>query len=118
MRVWVVDDEPAILQVMETALNNAGHTVKTFANGARLRQTAVQGRSSLPDLMLIDAVLNGESGLEIAEMLQSDALPAVRMVIMSGDSEIAKQVPLSMQWLRKPFRLDQLLKLVDGRDAT
>ncbi|MCL4521659.1 MAG: response regulator [Firmicutes bacterium] len=117
MQVWVVDDESGILQVIEAVLLNAGHEVRTFSNVASLDQMIASDRPDAPDLLLIDARLGGESGLETAERLRREVESFSHVVIMSGDSEVADTIPPTIKWLRKPFRLDQLLQLLDALDS-
>lgn len=112
VRIWVVDDESGILQVIEAVLAGAGHVVHTFGSVAHLDQVISAAQTTPPDLVLMDAMVSGENGLVVAEKLQNFWGPGVRLVMMSGDSEMAKNVPETMGWLRKPFHLDELMRLV------
>lgn len=113
LTIWVVDDELGILQVVEMVLTGYGHMVETFASSASLERKLALGPAP-PDLVLVDAMLSGQSGLALAARLEavwSNQAPTI--VIMSGDSEVCEQIPQAMRWLRKPFRLDQLTALVE-----
>lgn len=113
MRIWVVDDEVGILQVMEILFKRAGHSVQCFNSVDQLFRTVSRAGAEVPNLVLIDAMLSGQSGIEVAEQLESEWGQLAAMVVMSGDGDVANRVPPTMHWLRKPFPLDELMRLVD-----
>ena len=67
-RILVVDDEPQILRSLRTTLASHGYEVQTAATGEEAL-AAVDGR--LPDLVVLDLVLPGLSGLEVCRRLRS-----------------------------------------------
>jgi two-component system phosphate regulon response regulator PhoB len=83
--ILVVEDEPAIQELLRVSLEDAGFTVHTVAD-AESAQARI--RSELPDLVLLDWMLPGQSGLALARTLRSDArtreLPII-MVTARGD---------------------------------
>ncbi len=113
MRIWVVDDEPGILQVMEVALTWRGHQVTTYQS-AKLADRAASGRDErIPDLLLIDVSLGGEDGVALAGRLHA-IWPMVPLVLMSGGGlPLAEPLSFVTQWLEKPFHLAQLAQTVE-----
>lgn len=66
-RVLIVDDEPAVREMLAVALEMAGFEVLEAENASTaLNQVA----SSLPDLMLIDWMMPQVSGLELCRRLR------------------------------------------------
>jgi CheY-like chemotaxis protein len=110
--VLVVEDDEGIRSWVHTALEDAGYRVLDAANGVEGSVLLREKRGSV-DLLLIDALLPGRSGLEIiAEARAAD--PVCRVLLMTGysaelvGSEVAQQVPM----LEKPFTTGDLLDRV------
>ncbi len=113
MRIWVIDDEPGILQVVETALTCRGHQVTTYASAKLVGDAIASQCESIPDLVLIDVMLGPEDGLALAQRLHA-VWPTVSVVMMSGDEvPLPGELPLSTRWLKKPFRLQKLTQTVE-----
>lgn len=115
--VFVADDNPSILQGLDRALSASGHTVHTAASGpALLSMLAAQ---EPPDLLLLDVMMPDMSGLEVLRILRRDPrwmdLPVV-LITATNDATL----PVSalrdgaVDFLTKPFRLDELLARVDS----
>jgi two-component system phosphate regulon response regulator PhoB len=68
-RILVVEDEPAIQELIAANLVRAGHHVLS-AGDAEAAQRLV--REALPDLILLDWMLPGMSGLDLARRLRAD----------------------------------------------
>jgi two-component system phosphate regulon response regulator PhoB len=83
--ILVVEDEPAIQELLRLNLEDAGFTVHTVADA---ESAQAQIRNALPDLILLDWMLPGQSGLAFARILRGDArtreLPII-MVTARGD---------------------------------
>jgi two-component system, OmpR family, phosphate regulon response regulator PhoB len=83
--ILVVEDEPAIQELLRLNLEDAGFTVHTVADA---ESAHAQIRNALPDLILLDWMLPGQSGLAFARTLRGDArtreLPII-MVTARGD---------------------------------
>lgn len=96
--ILVVEDEPAILELIAFNLREAGHqTLK--AQNAEQAQHLVQ--SALPDLVLLDWMLPGVSGIEFARRLRGD--------------KRTKQIPIIMLTARSDEQ-DKLNGLETGAD--
>ena len=66
--ILVVEDEPAILELIRVNLQDAGYDVQG-APDAETARTLL--RESLPDLVLLDWMLPGQSGLALAKQLRA-----------------------------------------------
>jgi two-component system KDP operon response regulator KdpE len=107
-RILVVDDEPQILRSLRTTLASHGYDVQTAATGEEAL-AAVEGR--LPDLVVLDLVLPGLSGLEVCRRLRArSSLPIV--VLSARGDERDKVAALDLgadDYLTKPFGVNELL---------
>ena len=75
----IVEDEPAIAQMLSMALTHAGFQVRTAAD-ARLAQAAVD--RELPSLVILDWMLPGETGIELCRRWRQSARTRLLPVIM------------------------------------
>src|SRR3954447_8279080 len=78
-RILIVDDEPAIREMVAFALRKADY-MPVLAGEAREAQAAIADR--IPDLILLDWMLPGSSGLELARRWRRDALTREIPIIM------------------------------------
>ena len=77
--ILVVEDEPAIQELIAVNLSFAGHKVlRAYDTG----QADTLIRAELPDLILLDWMLPGTSGLAFARRLRADARTRLVPVIM------------------------------------
>jgi two-component system, OmpR family, phosphate regulon response regulator PhoB len=110
-RVLVVEDEAAIAELIAINLRHAGHNV-TVAVDAEQAQAAVDG--VLPDLVLLDWMLPGQSGLALAKRWRSQARTRVLPVIMltarvEEPDKIAGLDAGADDYLTKPFSTNELM---------
>ena len=83
--VLIVDDVPDNLSVLHDALDEAGYTVLVATHGEQALQRAAQAQ---PDIILLDAVMPGMDGFEVARRLKADAHTAyIPVVFMTGLTE-------------------------------
>ena len=110
-RVLVVEDEVAIAELIAINLRHAGHAV-TLAVDAEQAQAAVDG--VLPDLVLLDWMLPGQSGLALAKRWRSQArtreLPVIMLTARVEESDkIAGLDAGADDYLTKPFSTNELM---------
>ena len=110
-RVLVVEDESAIAELIAINLRHAGHEV-TIAG------TADQARSEvgrvLPDLVVLDWMLPGQSGIELARRWRSEArtreLPIVMLTARSSEADTVAGLDAGADdYVAKPFSTTELL---------
>ena len=117
LSILVVDDESAIRRILHVALGREGHEVELAENGSDALDLVGQ-RESKFDLVLTDLRMAGLSGEQLlAELEALDPAYRQRMVFMTGDVHGAAagvaatgDIPL----VRKPFRLAEIVDLVNG----
>jgi two-component system phosphate regulon response regulator PhoB len=110
-RVLVVEDESAIAELIAINLRHAGHEV-TIAGTADQAQSEVD--RVLPDLVLLDWMLPGQSGLALARRWRADArtreLPIIMLTARAGEADkIAGLDAGADDYLAKPFSTNELM---------
>ncbi len=109
--ILVVEDESAIAELISINLRHAGFEV-TLAATAEQAQAAVDGE--LPDLIILDWMLPGQSGLALAKRWRGEArtreLPIIMLTARADESD--KIVGLDAgadDYLTKPFSTNELM---------
>src|SRR3977135_2239723 len=82
--IVVVDDQPVVLEFCNITLERAGYRVFPASSGAQALSFFEPNRSPV-DLAIIDIVMPGMSGIELAKRLEK-LNTGVRIVLMSGYS--------------------------------
>ena len=83
--VLIVDDVPDNLSLLHDALDEAGYTVLVATDGPSAINRARQAR---PDIVLLDAMMPGMDGFEVARQLKADAhTAAIPIVFMTALTE-------------------------------
>jgi DNA-binding response OmpR family regulator len=110
-RILVVDDEESMVQIIRYALEEAGYVVAA-AGDAETAKPLVQ--SFEPDLVVLDVMLPGESGLEFCRELRSSS--DIPVIMLSAKSEeIDKILGLELgadDYVTKPFSPRELVSRV------
>ncbi len=110
-RILVVEDEPAIAELVAINLRHSGYEV-TVAADAGQAQAAVD--AVLPDLVVLDWMLPGQSGLSLArqwrEATRTRAMPIIMLTARAEESD--KIVGLDAgadDYVAKPFSTHELM---------
>ena len=110
-KILVVDDEPAIVDAVEFALRREGFDVDAVGDGREALDAAREGSY---DLMILDLLLPGTSGLEVCRAVRAESdLPIV--MLTARDAEIDRVVGLELgadDYVTKPFSLAELVSRV------
>lgn len=110
-RVLVVEDESAIAELVSINLRHAGYE-------ATIAATADQAQSEvdrvLPDLVILDWMLPGQSGLQLAKRWRADArtreLPVIMLTARAEEGDkVAGLDAGADDYLTKPFSTQELL---------
>ncbi|MDP1609669.1 MAG: phosphate regulon transcriptional regulator PhoB [Sulfuritalea sp.] len=109
--ILVVEDEPAIQSLIEVNLRRAGHAVQLAPDAETARQLV---REALPDLVLLDWMLPGMSGVDFARQLRADArtrmLPIIMLTARAGESDKVEGLELGADdYVTKPFSPRELV---------
>jgi two-component system, OmpR family, response regulator len=108
-RVLVVDDEPAIRELLSLALGYEGFDVRTAADAAAAVAAAREFR---PDAVLLDVMLPDGTGLEVLGRMRADAPALPVMFVTARDAAADRVAGLTAggdDYLSKPFSLEDLL---------
>jgi DNA-binding response OmpR family regulator/DNA-binding CsgD family transcriptional regulator len=109
--VLIVDDVPDNLAVLHDALDESGYTVLVATNGESALQRAAEAQ---PDIVLLDAVMPGMDGFEVARRLKAAPLTAhVPIIFMTGLTETEHVVRAyeagGVDYVNKPIRTAEVL---------
>jgi two-component system phosphate regulon response regulator PhoB len=103
--ILVVEDEPAILELLRVNLVDAGYEVRGVPDA---ESAHAQLKESLPNLLLLDWMLPGQSGLAFAKQLRADArtkeLPIIMVTARTEESDkVAGLEAWVDDYVTKPF---------------
>jgi len=109
--VLIVDDVPDNLSLLHDALDASGYTVLVATNGESALQRAAQ---ALPDVVLLDALMPGMDGFEVARRLKSNPETArIPIIFMTGLTETEHVVAAfqagGVDYVTKPIRAQEVL---------
>ena len=111
MRILVVEDEPGILSFIQEGLKEEGFAVDTAADGTTGLEMAMVNDGEY-DLLLIDWMLPGVSGIEICRQVRK-AKSEVPMIFLTARDTVQDTVfALEMganDYIKKPFSFEELL---------
>ena len=109
--VLVVDDVPDNLAVLHDALDESGFTVLVATSGEAALQRAAQ---ALPDIVLLDAMMPGMDGFEVARRLKAAPATAhIPIIFMTGLTETEHLVAAleagGVDYVTKPIKPKEVL---------
>jgi two-component system, OmpR family, response regulator RegX3 len=110
-RILVVEDEPAIADAVEYALEAEGFEVDAVADGSVALE---QARSGNYDLLVLDLLLPGLSGVEVCRRLRSEN-PVPILMLTAKDAEVDRVLGLEIgadDYVTKPFSVTELVARV------
>ena len=113
-KILVVDDTPQNIKVLDAILSPRGYRVVTARSGAEALQKV---RDEAPDLVLLDILMPGMSGYEVAQRLRADpatgVLPIVMVTALGAQEEKVKAIEAGADdFLTKPVNQLELLARV------
>jgi CheY-like chemotaxis protein len=111
--IFVIDDDPGILEVITIILTDRGHNVVSISEGSMLFEEL---KKQKPDLMFLDVWISGSDGRDITRKLKGDKatkdIPIIIISALNETQKIAKEVGAD-GFLEKPFDIDKLLETVN-----
>lgn len=109
-RILIVDDEPAIVELLEEHLQSEGYETEHAFSG---EEALARLEKSAPDLVILDLMLPGMDGYEVCRLMQADArLNHVPVIMLTARTSVPNKV-LGYQrgaddYMVKPFDPDEL----------
>jgi two-component system response regulator MprA len=107
-RILIIEDDQAILKLLQRGLAYEGYTVDTAVDG---RMGLIAARDHTPDLVILDWMLPGMDGLEVCKRLRSASNVPILMLTAKDDvSDRVQGLDAGADdYLVKPFSFDELL---------
>src|ERR1044072_7432846 len=120
-RVLVVDDDPALAEMLTIVLRGEGFDTAVVADGSRALPAL---RDLKPDLVLLDLMLPGMNGLDVCKAIRSESgVPIVMLTAKSDTVDIVLGLESGADdYVVKPFKPKELVarmraRLRRGEDA-
>lgn len=113
-KILVIDDEPEILEMMQSRLSAEGYQVFTAQDGIAGVQQLYE---EMPDLILLDVLMPRVDGFKVLEILRkyqtTQDVPIVMITAKGESKNILKAHNLkATDYLVKPFQAEELLNMV------
>jgi two-component system copper resistance phosphate regulon response regulator CusR len=109
MKILVVEDEHKLAGFIEKGLKQAGYLVQLSDNGSEALSKAA---SETFDLILLDLMLPGMTGIEVLKNLRAFKIPVPVIIVsaLSGTSQIVEGLDQgAVDYIKKPFEWEELL---------
>ncbi len=112
--ILVVDDDPEIVAMLQTRLTKRGYAVTTASDGHRALELAKRER---PDLVLLDVMMPGKSGWEVARALKQDPVTSdIKIVMVTAIGEQVNEITSPLYGadahVDKPFEFEKLESVI------
>jgi len=111
--VLVVDDDPIIVSLLQVNFEIEGYDVLTATGG---EAGLAQARSGSPDVIVLDVMMPGIDGLEVARRLRDDpatkSIPVVMLSAKAQAADIQAGLEVADDYITKPFEPLELLERV------
>jgi len=114
-RILIVEDEPDLLRGLELNIKAEGYGVITATSGDAGLSAALEER---PDLVLLDLMLPGMSGLDVCRELRRKQFDAPVIMLTARADEVDRVVGLEIgadDYVTKPFGIRELLARIRVR---
>jgi len=114
--ILVVDDDPEIVAMLTTRLGHRGYRITTASDGHRALELAKRER---PDIVLLDVMMPGKSGWEVARALKQDPVTqSIKIVMCTAIGEQVNELTSPLYGadahIDKPFEFERLEKIISG----
>lgn len=114
-KILVVEDEPSLIFTLRDTLESEGYEVFVSEEGTGAVDMAKEHE---PDLMILDIMLPGKSGYDIAQEIRESKLTFPIIMLTAKDQETDKVKGLNVgadDYLTKPFGVKELLARIQAR---
>lgn len=108
-RVLVAEDSPEIAKLMELTLRMEGYYVLQASDGVRALELA---KTHQPDLILLDVMMPGMNGFEVAKELKKDEetsdIPIIFVTAKHELDALVQGLEVAVDYISKPFAVPEL----------
>src|SRR5688572_7232971 len=111
--IYIVDDEPLLLDLAEASLAPGGFTVKKFTDPGEALKSFAKARPK-PDVLVTDYAMGKMNGVELLEKCRAHRSD-LKCVLLSGTvgAEVVLDAPTKVdRFVGKPYQPETLLELV------
>ena len=110
-RILVVDDEIEVVRALRRTLTTHGYRVFTASSGEEAVEVTSKRR---PDLLLLDLLLPGMSGLEVCRRVRAESnVPIIVLSVKGAERDKVEALDLGADdYVSKPFGMDEVLARV------
>ena len=113
--IYIVDDEPTLLELAEYILEMEGFRFEKFEEPKKAL-AAFQAANPKPDLLITDYVMLGMDGLQLVGECKR-VKPDLKSILVSGtvQEEVVHRSPTKVdRFLRKPYLAQEFLETIDA----
>ena len=113
-RLLLVEDDPTLRQALAYNLSREGYEVASASNGEGALEAA---RGDRLDLILLDVMLPGMSGIEVLRVLRREGVTTPVIILSAKGDEIDRVVGLKVgadDYVAKPFSRPELLARIEA----
>ncbi len=110
--VWILDDDLSIIKALYAILSREGYIVQGFS---KFKDLSSQLKKKVPDLLLLDVLLNNEDGLKLAKKLhENNRYKNLPIVLVSANFISNESIidSTATGFLKKPFNIADLSSVV------
>lgn len=111
-RILVVDDDPALAEMLSIVLENEGFSVVVCPDGARAPLAFTEVK---PDLVLLDLMLPGLDGIAVCRLIRQDSGVPIIMLTARSDDVVTGLEAGADDYVAKPFKTDELVARIRAR---
>jgi DNA-binding response OmpR family regulator len=108
--VLVIDDDPVIVNLLRVNFEIEGYEVLTATSG---EAGLAQARSAGPDVVVLDVMMPGLDGIEVARRLRADTatktIPIIMLSAKAQSADVQAGLEVADAYVTKPFEPLELL---------
>lgn len=113
-RVFVVDDDPALAEMLSIVLRNEGFEVHSCGNG---NDALAAYREHKPDVVLLDVMLPGRDGIQVCRQIRNESdTPVVMLTARTDTVDVVRGLEAGADdYVVKPFKPRELIARVKAQ---
>ncbi len=115
--ILVVDDEEHVRKLLQRILEDAGYDVLMAGSGEEALSILSQQKEHSPDLIILDIMMPGLSGLEVLDIIRGRFdIPVIMLTAKQAVTTVRDALDIGADdYVRKPFRTTELVARVKAK---